>query len=117
MATQNPLEVGIVGGGLAGLSAAIALKRAGHRVEVGAQKCSIQRSKRIFALTMCVIAKIFEKTDFKKEAGITLAIAPNAGLVYQSWGFDLEEVGGVEGLQVRIPTQSGRKMSRFVHLC
>lgn len=28
------LNVGIIGGGLAGLSAAIALKRAGHRVEV-----------------------------------------------------------------------------------
>lgn len=34
MTRQSPLEVGIVGGGIAGLSAAIALKRAGHCVEV-----------------------------------------------------------------------------------
>jgi thioredoxin reductase len=34
MAKQSPLEIGIVGGGIAGLSAAIALKRAGHKVEV-----------------------------------------------------------------------------------
>lgn len=34
MARQSPLKVGIVGGGIAGLSAAIALKRAGHSVEV-----------------------------------------------------------------------------------
>jgi thioredoxin reductase len=31
---NNSLEVGIIGGGLAGLSAAIALKRGGHKVEV-----------------------------------------------------------------------------------
>jgi len=34
MAKQNPLEIGVVGGGISGLSAAIALKRAGHKVEV-----------------------------------------------------------------------------------
>jgi phytoene dehydrogenase-like protein len=32
-----PLEVGIVGAGIAGLSAAIALRRAGARVEVNFQ--------------------------------------------------------------------------------
>ena len=31
---KSPLEVGIIGGGVAGLSAAIALKRAGHKIEV-----------------------------------------------------------------------------------
>lgn len=31
---NNSLDVGIIGGGLAGLSAAIALKRGGHKVEV-----------------------------------------------------------------------------------
>ena len=34
MVKSPQLEVGIVGGGIAGLSAAIALKRAGHKVEV-----------------------------------------------------------------------------------
>lgn len=34
MVKNGQLEVGVVGGGIAGLSAAIALKRSGHRVEV-----------------------------------------------------------------------------------
>ena len=38
MASQSPLEKGIVGGDIAGLSAAIALKRAGHAVEVNREK-------------------------------------------------------------------------------
>ena len=52
-----------------------------------------------------MLSKIFERTDFKNEAGITLAIAPNAGRVYRSWGFDLKETGGVEALQVRLYTR------------
>ena len=32
---KSPLDVGIIGGGVAGLSAAIAMKRAGHNIEVG----------------------------------------------------------------------------------
>ena len=35
MRDESLLQIGIVGGGIAGLSAAIALKRAGHAVEVG----------------------------------------------------------------------------------
>lgn len=40
MAQQSPLRVGVVGGGIAGLSAAIAMKRAGHIVEVSELFCS-----------------------------------------------------------------------------
>ena len=29
-----------------------------------------------------------------------MAVAPNAGKVYDGWGFDLKTVGGVEALQV-----------------
>lgn len=35
MSSQTGLKVGIVGAGVAGLSAAIALKKIGHDVEVG----------------------------------------------------------------------------------
>lgn len=40
-ATQESsgLKVGIVGAGVAGLCAAIALRRAGHECEVGSQRC------------------------------------------------------------------------------
>ncbi|KAK0516471.1 hypothetical protein JMJ35_001074 [Cladonia borealis] len=77
MASKSPLKIGIVGAGIAGLSAAIALKRAGHAVE------------------------IFERADLGREAGITLTVAPNAGKVYDDWGFDLRTVGGVEARQIR----------------
>ena len=43
MASQSPLEIGIVGGGIAGLSAAIALKRAGHAVEVSRERSLFEK--------------------------------------------------------------------------
>lgn len=46
------------------------------------------------------LLKIFERAHFSREAGITLAIAPNGEKVYDSWGFDLKTVGGVEAIQV-----------------
>lgn len=46
------------------------------------------------------LLKIFERAQFSREAGITLAIAPNGEKVYDSWGFDLKTVGGVEAIQV-----------------
>jgi hypothetical protein len=42
MASVCSLHVGIVGGGIAGLSAAIALKRASHQEEVRSQTYSLQ---------------------------------------------------------------------------
>ena len=43
MANKSPLEIGIVGAGIAGLSAAIALKRAGHAVEVSRERSLLIR--------------------------------------------------------------------------
>ena len=60
------LEVGIVGAGIAGLSAAIALSRAGHRVEV------------------------FEKSTFANEIGAAINVCPNATRILKSWDFDFD---------------------------
>ncbi len=38
MAAQLPLKVGVIGAGIAGLAAAIGLRRAGHDVEVRVQE-------------------------------------------------------------------------------
>lgn len=71
------LKVGIIGAGIAGLSAAIGLRRASHDVE------------------------IFEQSEFKNEVGAAITITPNGTLVLKHWGFDFERARAVESKQVR----------------
>ncbi|KAK5022252.1 hypothetical protein LTS07_010128 [Exophiala sideris] len=73
------LQVGVVGAGVAGLSAAIALRRVGHNVE------------------------IFERSLFKNENGAAVSIPPNGGRILKHWGFDSDKAGGIENIQVRRP--------------
>ncbi|KAI1609206.1 salicylate hydroxylase [Exophiala viscosa] len=73
------LQVGVVGAGVAGLSAAIALRRIGHKVE------------------------IFERSLFKNENGAAVSIPPNGGRILKHWGFDSVKAGGIENIQVRRP--------------
>jgi salicylate hydroxylase len=71
------LQVGIIGCGIAGLSAAIALSRAGHDVEV------------------------FERSTFSNETGAAIILGPNATRVLAGWGFDAEKAGGLDFCQMR----------------
>ncbi|KIX94801.1 uncharacterized protein Z520_09491 [Fonsecaea multimorphosa CBS 102226] len=73
------LQVGICGAGVAGLSAAIALRKIGHDVE------------------------IFERSQFKNENGAAVSIPPNGTRVLEHWGFDTTKAGGIENIQVRRP--------------
>ncbi|KAI5924858.1 hypothetical protein F4810DRAFT_661692 [Camillea tinctor] len=59
-----PFEVGIIGGGIGGLSTAIALRRAGVNVE------------------------IFEKSTYSNESGNAIYITPNAGRILDKWGLN-----------------------------
>jgi salicylate hydroxylase len=70
------MKVGVVGAGIAGLSAAVAMRRAGHEVEV------------------------FEQSQFKNEVGAAITITPNGVLVLKKWGFDFEKAKAIEGVQV-----------------
>ncbi|KAF2448372.1 FAD/NAD(P)-binding domain-containing protein [Karstenula rhodostoma CBS 690.94] len=75
--TANAMNVGIVGAGIAGLSAGIALRRAGHHVE------------------------IYEKSTFKREIGAAILLTPNANRILRLWGFDFDKARPVDFKQYR----------------
>ncbi|RYP27889.1 hypothetical protein DL767_007477 [Monosporascus sp. MG133] len=58
------LRTVVVGGGIAGLSAGIALRRAGH------------------------VVNIYEQSDMKHEVGAAINVPPNASRFLTSWGLD-----------------------------
>lgn len=60
----KPLNVIVLGGGLGGLSTALALRRAGHNV------------------------KIYERYDYAGEVGASLSCASNGGKWLHEWGVD-----------------------------
>ncbi|KAF2647736.1 FAD/NAD(P)-binding domain-containing protein [Lophiostoma macrostomum CBS 122681] len=66
-----PLKIIVVGAGLGGLAAAIALTRAGHYVEV------------------------YEKSLFHNEVGAAIHLAPNATRILQPWIRDLQTMNPV----------------------
>jgi len=67
--TMNPgwkrLNVGVVGGGIGGMSVAIALRRAGHEVT------------------------IYERSDFAGEVGASVSCAANGTRWLHEWGVDV----------------------------
>src|ERR1700761_2808548 len=67
--TAISLQVIVVGGGICGLSAAIALRRAGHHISV------------------------FEKYSADADAGAGIVVCSNAVKVLKAWGLDLEGAG------------------------
>ncbi|ATY64871.1 Fungal specific transcription factor [Cordyceps militaris] len=63
--TWRPLNVGVVGGGIGGMSVAISLRRAGHGVT------------------------IYEKHDFASEVGASVSCAANGTRWLHEWGVDV----------------------------
>ncbi|KAF4964261.1 hypothetical protein FSARC_7815 [Fusarium sarcochroum] len=63
--TETSLSIGIIGSGLGGLSAAISLRRAGHRVT------------------------LYERYDFGGEVGASLSVASNGSRFLEEWGIDI----------------------------
>ena len=86
MPPDMALSVGVVGAGIAGLGAAIALRRAGHDVEV------------------------FERSSFKNEVGAAITMTSNATRCLNRWGFDYEKARAVECAQIRMPMATDLQM-------
>ncbi|KAL4747963.1 hypothetical protein BDW72DRAFT_162475 [Aspergillus terricola var. indicus] len=82
-----PLKVIVVGAGLGGLGAAIALNRAGHDVLV------------------------FEQSRFLHEVGAAIHVAPNASRILQSWGVDMEALQAVQCNAIRVWDAQGNFVS------
>jgi salicylate hydroxylase len=74
MSSKPRLQVGVVGAGIAGLAAAIALRRANCDVEV------------------------FERSSFRNEIGAAVTISPNSARVLDYWGFDSAKARATENL-------------------
>ncbi|KAG4259807.1 hypothetical protein FPRO03_12457 [Fusarium proliferatum] len=72
------LKVGVIGAGIGGLNAAIALRRTGAQVEV------------------------FERSNFKDEIGAAITITPNGMRVLRQFGFDPKTARGVQNKQMRM---------------
>ncbi|KAI3337002.1 FAD/NAD(P)-binding domain-containing protein [Xylariaceae sp. AK1471] len=73
----QPPTAGVVGAGIAGLSAAIALRRAGFQVQV------------------------YERSRFGNEIGAAISAPPNATAVLRRWGFDFAAAGVVPNVYTR----------------
>lgn len=86
MDNSNIPQVGIIGAGIGGLSAAIALRRAGWQCEV------------------------FERSSFRNEIGAAITVTPNATRCLDRWDFDFEKARPTENLQFRLMSAQDLKV-------
>ncbi|KAJ7897592.1 hypothetical protein B0H14DRAFT_3589445 [Mycena olivaceomarginata] len=82
-ADSRPLNIAIVGAGLGGLSAAIALRRQGHLVKVKFE-VAIRDRQCIFKESF----QVFEASLVNKDIGAAIGVPPNSVRVLEAFGYD-----------------------------
>lgn len=81
------MRVLIVGGGIAGLSAGIALRRAGHQITVRSVPLR-KNCNSLFSMTKAKpFLQILEKSSLHSETGAAIHLQPNATRVLLTWDF------------------------------
>lgn len=86
---STTLDVLIAGGGIGGLSCAIALRRSGHTV------------------------RILERSQFSNEVGAAITIPPNASRVLQSWNLDFAKARMIKFRGMEYMTGEGDTISKL----
>lgn len=77
MSERRTLSIGVIGSGIAGLAAGIALRCAGHDVT------------------------IYERSNFKHEIGAAITFCPNSNKILNDWGFNRTACGSTPKQQIR----------------
>jgi salicylate hydroxylase len=111
-ADSRPLNIAIVGAGLGGLSAAIALRRQGHLVKVKFQ-VAIRDCQCIFKESF----QVFEASLVNKEIGAAIGVPPNSMRVLEAFGYDQKNLRSCDYRGVcirRTPTYTWLKHA-FTH--
>ncbi|KAH0274571.1 FAD/NAD(P)-binding domain-containing protein, partial [Aureobasidium melanogenum] len=91
---QRPLKVTIIGAGIAGLTAALALRKQGHEVTVRGWEL-------VQAKPSLILVQVLERSRFAVETGAAMHMAPNATALLEWMDVRPSEVGGTLLRQMR----------------